>query len=83
MQISFKRERTGSSNWTMILAICALVDDYNVWTIRFGNFPTILEHLPLFLGLYADIASTACPEHPGSVDLIYILQLSFRDADDP
>ena len=35
---SFQEERLGLPYWTMILAICVVVDESIVWTIRFGNF---------------------------------------------
>ena len=43
---SVQEERLGLRYWTMILAICALVDDYDVWTIRFGNFQKFVSVLP-------------------------------------
>ena len=47
---SFQEERLGLPCWTMILAICVVVDESNRLDIPISEFPIICEHLPFLLG---------------------------------
>ena len=66
---SFREERLGLPYWTMIGAICALVDvsQYLDGHSDFGILNSVGAS-SIFTWVKADTASAACPEHPGSLD---------------
>ena len=64
----FQEERLGLPYWTMILAICVVVEES--LDIPILELSIILEHLPFLTWVQADTASAACPAHPGSLDMI-------------
>ena len=47
---SFQEERQGLPYWTMILAICVVVDESKCLDTPIWEFSTICEHLPFSLG---------------------------------
>ena len=47
---SFQEERLGLPYWTMILAICVVVDESKCLDIPIWEFSVICEHLPFLLG---------------------------------
>ena len=46
-----QEERLGLPYWTMILAICVVVDEFKCLDTPIFDFLTICEHLPLLLGI--------------------------------
>ena len=64
---SFREERLGLPYWTMIWAICVVVDESKCLDIPILELAKTLMHLP-FWPVSADTASAACPEHPGSLE---------------
>ena len=66
---SFQVERLGLPYWTMIWAICVVVDESKCLDIPIWEFSVILEHLPFFIWVEADTASAACSVHLGSLDM--------------
>ena len=59
-----QEEQLGHPYWTMILAICVVVDESKCLDIPMLEFSVICEHLPIFSWVLADTASAACPAHP-------------------
>ena len=81
---SFQEERLGLPYWTMILAICVVVDESKCLDIPIWEFSVILEHLSFFTWVLADTASAACPSQPGSLEMIsMIFAAVICDADEP
>ena len=70
IQIPLKRNDWVFQYWTMILAICVVVDESICLDIPIWEFSIILEHPPFYVGNKQDTASAACPAHPGSLDMI-------------
>ena len=80
----FREERLGLQYWTMILAICVVVDESKCLDTP------ILDFLKQFVSIFhltwvlADTASAACPSQPGSLEMIsMILAAVIWDAEDP
>ena len=68
----------------MILAICALVDVSKNLDILILEFQVTLVHFSFLTWEKADTASAACPAHPGSLDIIFIIFAAvICEADDP
>ena len=79
-----QEERLGLPYWTMILAICVVVDESKCLDIPIWEFSIIWEHLPFLPGYKHDTASAACPAHPGSLEKISMTFAAvICDADDP
>ena len=79
-----QEERLDHPHWTMILAICALVDVSKYRDILTYDFSMTLVHHPFLTCGKADTASAAWPEHPGSLDIMSMtLAAVIWDADDP
>ena len=70
---SFQEERLGFPYWTMILAICVVVDESKSLDTPILEFSTICEHLPFLPWVYADTASAACPSQPGNLEMISMI----------
>ena len=67
----------------MIWSICVVVDESKCLDIPSLEVSMILEHL-LFTWVQADTASTACPAHPGTLEMISMTFAAvICDADDP
>ena len=72
-----REEQLGLPYWTMILAICVVVDESKSLDIPILEFSVILEHLPFLPG------SAACPAQPGSLEMISMTFAAvICDADD-
>ena len=79
-----QEERLGLPYWTMILAICVVVDESKCLDIPIWEFTILMVHLPFLTWVSEDTASAACPAHPGSLDIISITFAAvICDADDP
>ena len=65
-----QEERLGLSYWTMILAICVVVDESKCLDIPIFQFLKNFGASSILTWVLADAASPACPEHPGSLDMI-------------
>ena len=80
-----QEERLGLPYWTMILAICVVVDVSRCHDVLTSVFSIELVRLPLWLGYKADTASGACPAHPGSLAIITSTTFTavIWDADEP
>ena len=63
-----QEERLGLPYWTMILAICVVVDESKCLDTPILEFSIICEHLP-----FADTASAACPSQPGNLEMISMI----------
>ena len=79
-----QEERLGLPYWTMIFAICVVVDESKCLDNSISEYSIILEHLPFFTCVQGDTAPAACPAHPGSLDMISMTFAAvICDADDP
>ena len=79
-----QEDRLGLPCWTMILAICVVVDVSRCLIILTLEFSIILEHLPFYTWVEADTASAACSAHPFNLDMISMTFAGVTcDADDP
>ena len=80
---SVQEEQLGLRYWTMILAICVLVDESKCLDIPILEFSVIWVHPPFFTWVLADTASAACPAQSGSVEIIFMtFDVVICDADD-
>ena len=61
-----QEEQLGLPYWTMILAICILVDVSKYLDILTSEILTMI----MLTWVQADTASAACPAHPGNLDMI-------------
>ena len=71
---SVQEERLGLPCWTMILAICVVVEESKCLDIPILDF--FLNNLgasSIFTWVKADTASAAYLEHPGSLDMISMI----------
>ena len=83
IQISFKRNDWIFHTGPLILAICASVDVSKYLGILTGNFNDVCAS-SILTCVKADTASAACPEHPGSLDIVSMTFAAvIWDADDP
>ena len=64
-----QEERLGLPHWTMILAICVVVDESKCLDTPILEFSIICEHLPIF----TDTASAACPSQAGSLEMMSMI----------
>ena len=79
-----QEERLGLPYWTMILAICVVVDDSICLDIAILEFLHNLWASSIFTWVKADTASAACPLQPGNLEMIsMILATVIWDAEDP
>ena len=79
-----QEERLGLPYWTMILAICVLVDESKCLDIPILEFSSSFGASSIFTWVLADTASAACPAHHGSLDMISMTFAAvICDADDP
>ena len=78
---SVQEEQLGFPNWTMILAICVVVDASRYLDIlTFKKFGAS----SIFTWVQAGSASAACPEHPSSLEIMSMTFAAFIcNADDP
>ena len=75
------RRTTGSSKWTMMLAICA-----SVHVSKYLDIPTLdfywkknVETSSILTWVWADTATAASPDHPGSIEkCAWLLRPSFE-----
>ena len=70
IQILIKEEQLGLPHWTMILAICVVVDESKCLDTP------ILKNLSassVFTWVSADTASAACPSQPGILEMISMI----------
>ena len=67
---SFQEERLDLPYWTMILAICVVVDESICLDIPNWEFLLILEHLPLLLGYKQTLRLLLVHRNPGSLEMI-------------
>ena len=66
-----QEERLGLPYWTMILAICVVVDESKCPRHSdFGIFNNFGASSIFDLGKKADTASAACPAQPGNLDMV-------------
>ena len=63
-------ERLGLPYWTMIMAICVVVDESKCLDIPIWEFSTMQVHPPFSTWVLADTASAACFAQPGSLEMI-------------
>ena len=68
-----QEERPGLPYWTMILAICVVVDISKNLDIPILEFSINWVHLPFLPGKKVDIASAACPAQPGNLEMISMI----------
>ena len=70
--------------WTMIFAICVVVDESKCLDIPILDFLQFVSIFHFHLGISRYTASTACPAHPGSLEM---MSMTFAavvcDAEDP
>ena len=79
-----QEKRLGLPYWTMILAICVVVDESKCLDTPIWEFSIICEHLPFLLGYKTDTASAACPAQPGNLEMISMTFAAvIWDAEDP
>ena len=79
-----QEERLGLPCWTMILAICVVVDESKCLDIQILEFSIICEASSIFSWVFADTASAACPSQPDSLEMIsMILAAVICNADEP
>ena len=69
---SVQEERLDLTYWTMILAICVVVDESKCLDTPILEFSIICEHLPFYLGI-SRTASAACPSQPGNLEMISMI----------
>ena len=67
-----QEERLGLPCWTMILAICGMVDVSKYLDILTLDFLNNGGASSILTWVLADIASAACPAHPVSLDVTSI-----------
>ena len=67
---SAQEERRCLPYWTMIWAICALADVSKYLDILILEFCNDVGAASILTRVQADAASAACPEHPGSLDVM-------------
>ena len=68
-----QEQRLGLPYWTMILAICVVVDESKCLDTPIWEFSITCEHLPFFTWVKADTASAACPSQPGNLEMISMI----------
>ena len=79
-----QEERLDLPYWTMIWAICVLVDVVKYLDILASEFLKIDGASSILTWVLADTASAACPAHTGSLDFMSITFPAVTcDADDP
>ena len=79
-----QEERLGLPYWTMIWAICVVVDESKCLDIPIWEFSIILVHLLILTCVKEDTASAACPAQPGSLEMISMTFAAvICDAEDP
>ena len=78
-----QEERLGLPYWTMILAICVVVDESKCLDIPVLEFSIIFGASSIFTFVQAYTASAAGHAHPGSLDMISMTFAAvICDADD-
>ena len=70
---SAQEEQLGLPYWTMILAICVVVDESKCLDTPILEFAIISENLQFFTWVLADTASAACPSQPGNLEMISMI----------
>ena len=67
---SAEEEQLGLRYWTMILAICVVVDESKCLDTPILEFSIIYEHLPFLLGCKPILHLPACPSQPSNLEMI-------------
>ena len=67
---SAQEERLGLPYWTMMLAICVVVDDSKCLDVPILNFSIIFGASSIFTWVLADTASAACLAQLHSLEVI-------------
>ena len=70
---SAHEERLGLPYWTMILAICVVVDESKCLDISILEFSIISEHLPFSLGYKPILHLLLVHSQPGSLEMISMI----------
>ena len=69
----FQEERLGLPYWTMILAICVVVDESKCLDTPIWDFFNNLCASSILTWVQADTASAACPAQPGNLEMISMI----------
>ena len=78
------KKRLDLPYWTMILAICVVVDESKCLDTPILEFSIILGASFILTWVFAHTASAACPAHPGSPEIMSMTSAAvICDADDP
>ena len=84
IQISLKKKRLGLPYWTMILAICVVVDESICLDTPILEFKIIWEHPPFSLGYKLILRLLLVHARPGSLEMISMTFAALIcDAEDP